>query len=477
MNVKLAIITDKPLDHTVKISLERYYQRQLMMARSPRSSIYASADEALANCGDCDYCVLAWEGTFVHSMAKLMPTITGQITEMNQKGDWLVAGQIIDQYQSFRDWNPGRDTDATSKWYFLWPIIAMVNVNTWRRLGSPKWGEDSDINASVLPMPVRSNENIHDNYTPLWIAAAAEPKMMLDKQIQVRKGWNMIRASIVSGLTVYNINPNIRRLYDYTYPENDLDRYNRTFQKFYDLTANNVDVKVLKLLVDNLHKNSVNATFNAFNSEPIGIRHHKGREVFRNGYPYIDTIVTPCQGFKSFVLAFGNECQAQHPVRFLHFDLHINVVKNRQFMIENWDGTLEWILKHNLVDQNENHERRWEEVLSKFNSHDHMMEQWAKYKSCEHYYMDQNLFNEIHNKKLTTKLKQLAANKIFFIYTDIFQWQMNYLTRGLYGIKQSESDFLELLKSNFDLVITNSKDLEDEKLYIKLIFDKYGIVL
>jgi hypothetical protein len=199
----------------------------------------------------------------------------------------------------------------------------------------------------------------------------------------------------------------------------------------------------------------MNTSFNAFNSE--GLSPAVSIERYEQNYSSIDTVVYPTQGFKDFIYTFSNVCKDQHPVNIVHYDLTLDAVKKRKQFIDDWDMTLDYIVNNNFVNINQNYKAFWNELLSYFDSYEHMCEQWQKYKNCNHYYVDQNLMYETSDKKIKHVLNRIGSKRVLFMYSDIFPWETNLLVRGVDNLLRMEQELLTHINTNLEFLLTESK--------------------
>ena len=127
---------------------------------------------------------------------------------LNSQSDqtWLVAGHILD----FR---------KHGAWYWLHPQYMIIRNQTWQDLGRPMFGVDDGIekdhNISICH---RSDDNVHDDYTPLWLRTGQATENL---KFRTKIGWNLINESLLHGLEVVNIPNSIRRLKGNTYVEHE----------------------------------------------------------------------------------------------------------------------------------------------------------------------------------------------------------------------------------------------------------------
>lgn len=120
--------------------------------------------------------------------------------------EWLVAGHIM-QRQS-------------DQYPYLHHQAYVVNIDVWKRLGRPDFGEGSR-KTMTLPAAWKSSENIHDDYTPVWLKPHDGVTVNVSK---VKFGWNMISTSLENGYTVPNLPRDARSSKIYIYPDDNPQR-------------------------------------------------------------------------------------------------------------------------------------------------------------------------------------------------------------------------------------------------------------
>jgi hypothetical protein len=101
-------------------------------------------------------------------------------------------------------------------WYELHHQFVLVNSRNWIKCGKPSYGA-WEQKIEELPVVERSEENFHDDYTPLWIRYTGEYK----PQKHTKQGWNYFNASSRGNCEIGNWNDTIRSKRTYYYPENN----------------------------------------------------------------------------------------------------------------------------------------------------------------------------------------------------------------------------------------------------------------
>ena len=117
--------------------------------------------------------------------------------------NWLVSGHIM--------------LKASAEYPCLHEQAFAINLQLWKILGRPEIGYSKN-GSKLLPAYARSHENIHDDYTPLWIKANDQPALLTNKR---KFGWNIIAASLANGFEITNLPIDIRKLKLYVYPDDN----------------------------------------------------------------------------------------------------------------------------------------------------------------------------------------------------------------------------------------------------------------
>jgi hypothetical protein len=145
----------------------------------------ASLDAALA-AGNKDFCLIQNPGHIFYGYDQLSFDMNATLDQCE-----FMTGHIMDR----------------GGYFYLHDQCLLVNRRAWEKLGKPKFGQP-EVGQKEVALPHRSAENVHDNYTPLFL----EPT---GKQITVNAklgyGWNAISAGLNGGLKVLNWPQAIRK--------------------------------------------------------------------------------------------------------------------------------------------------------------------------------------------------------------------------------------------------------------------------
>jgi hypothetical protein len=460
-----SLVSDKGnlnLDPIVRKSLLTFYQRNLYIDSvkdNPVFSIIESTeDECLIKAAESnfDFLILTWEGNIfdIHRYhQECIVSIDAMDIETN--GEWLVIGHLMDQEQNrvlHKDPNSSNWTNS----FWLFPITAIVNVKKWVELGMPKWGqEDGMINVKKA---IPSEECVHDNYTPLLLTVGDGESVT-----KVKKGWNIINASLQANLPVRNLPNNIRSTQNYLYPENDVSMFNNFWTSLYNMPKLNGQYKKVldTLLISKYPRRIKDSTWQCFikNTEDYTPREGQGEIDWTN----INTIMLPSSGFKDFIVSMGVK-GPRKKLDVIHFDIISECVDIRKSIIQEWDGkrsTFELLLlsigkryrndplqtyhMHSM----KNLEEAYDHMLAYFKDEQDLEEQWLNYKSFDHSYIEADMLSDPYNA-----LKLIKNKNIYICLSDIAGWRNNIMGYGYRNLRNNIINCLLVMKNkNLDGVV------------------------
>lgn len=120
------------------------------------------------------------------------------------KTDFFIAGHILDRKEAY---------------YELHHQCYVINLSKYKELGCPAVGKQDLGSAHKQLEPMRSVENIHDDYTPTHISCGAVNTQYSHKM----HGWNILSTAFANNFPVVVFNAKIRNNKKHYYPENQTE--------------------------------------------------------------------------------------------------------------------------------------------------------------------------------------------------------------------------------------------------------------
>lgn len=253
----------------------------------------------------------------------------------------------------------GHIPDRNDGYYQLHEQCYIINLEIYNEIGKPEIGKFSYYDEHKQVIPLRSEENIHDDYTPLWVAPGRETKIYTHKW----HGWNIISLALENDLPILVFDEAIRKNKKYYYPD-----YEPAFRQAQEYLYG-------KQVVSN------QALFYPFNTEKATVF-----DIQR-----IDQLVVQASGLNWVDYLVQNDYNEKTVVNFV--DNNIFALECMQIIV-NWDGKdYPTLIKEYITDRCKfldiNIQERiaipfrsldnlWEEFLT---LHPNWIEQWTDIKS------------------------------------------------------------------------------------------------
>ena len=342
--------------------------------------------------------------------------------------NWLVSGHIMlkenDQYPRLHDQS------------------FAINLRLWKDLGRPEigWRQRGD---KTLPAYMRSQENIHDDYTPLWLKSC-DGHVSTDRR---GFGWNIIAKSLENGIDVPNIPIKIRKQKFYIYPDDNSEnlvaavasiRSDPTCQV--PAFPNDSQLDFIDWLRIKLQSTKT----------PVFI-YNTGLLWYDSNFDDVpDSIWTTASGFKNFVEWFMRGAPSNCCINT--YDYNQDSLNLWQHIHKHWQGNDLYSLLLSYDADCENEEsycwgnkladetiqqassRQELELVQYFGSRENMQKYWKLFQGLEHRYHHCNIVTE-HQKILDNlpqgKSHYLWVNNIFFFRQNIIQYGLNHLNESL----------------------------------------------
>ena len=312
------------------------------------------------------------------------------------KENWGCAGHIIDR--------PGRSDP-----YFHTQCV-IVNLDTYKFLSKIKLYEY-----------VTSTEHMHDDYTPKWIKPLSDGSLINAKPERSIFD-QFLRTSIDQGLTIFNLDYNIRSNKQCCYPEDDIEfTENELFKKYtdpkviYDIRENYPDKRELLGF-------KIQEFTNLYVTNTETVPHTDVTD--------IQVVVCPCSGLHQFKY-IENSIDNMEMMVWTDFNPH--AVHWLEILISEWDG-------RDFTEFFERNKHRldfkgyfihghgtWEKFLDSFDNEEQWLTLWRKVQNLEHQFEVVNIVEE-HD----TIVNMLPHNKVVLLQcSNIWNYEANYFSKGL----------------------------------------------
>ena len=118
------------------------------------------------------------------------------------KSDNFIVGHILDRGEAY---------------YELHHQCYLINLIKFNEIGCPKIGQEQLSHTHIQSVPIRTSENIHDDYTPLEISKGNT----LQEYKHKLHGHNLISVALEHDLKISAWTPIVRNNKKYYYPENE----------------------------------------------------------------------------------------------------------------------------------------------------------------------------------------------------------------------------------------------------------------
>jgi hypothetical protein len=108
----------------------------------------------------------------------------------------------------------GHIPDRDDGYFELHEQCYIINLDIYKELGQPTIGKFAYYSAHTQIAPKRSDENIHDDYTPIWVAPGETERQYKHKW----HGWNILSTAFANRKTVLPFPERFRNNKRYYYP-------------------------------------------------------------------------------------------------------------------------------------------------------------------------------------------------------------------------------------------------------------------
>jgi hypothetical protein len=325
--------------------------------------------------------------------------------------DFLVAGHIIHHVNDYP---------------YLDKQLVIINLEKYREIGSPFIGffEESDV--LELHKPIRSVNNIHDDYTPHWLKPSGEVVSVLRRDF----GWNLINESLNHGLTVRNIPDEVRWSKRYLYPHDRPHTFSRCLIELSEDRLITIPSKMTPNQVNYLQElmtPGIYCSIYLFNTESLV-------DLLPPIRPVAKKIFGVAAGFKLFVLWH----MLNEPNEVVYYDINRESLRVWQGILAHWDG----------VDfQKFCEQRGYAEDFSKIDDVLQVIGPdfraiWQRFQATRPRFVQCDLLR--HPEPI---IDMMASEGNYIWFSNCFGFYESIRRYGLAGVKKKEQDFLALVKA------------------------------
>jgi len=353
-------------------------------------------------------------------------------------GDWMITGHLMKK--------------AADEYPYLHKQAFAINLSAWKECGRPEPGYNENTSVQLADYE-KSLDNVHDDYTPLWIKPSTNANITVGNR---KFGWKMISAALAHGYEVPNISIDIRKSKFWIYPEDNPDLLIEAVDTV--KSGQPFDAKVLPNSSQQKYINRLQWLLNSDQTSAIFL--YNTGDVLVNerllGRKSPDAMWTTASGFKSFaewyVRGSNPNCQINT------YDFNENSLSIWQRIHREWDG-VDFYSFMKRVDTNcdDDHIYCWgnrrdgedieacsnrqeAELAIIFGSAEIMKSAWLEFQRLEHRY---HLCNLIQDPEIL--IAQIDPNKQHIIWlNNIF-----YFNRSIiwYGINKMSDSLLRLARA------------------------------
>lgn len=290
-----------------------------------------------------------------------------------------------------------------------------------------------------------SEEHFHDDYTPKWIKPIPDANRIDNVGPANNFFDRILRTSLDDGLTVFNLDYNIRGKKICIYPEDDIEwTENELFKEYshadsiWDIKDNYPDKK--HLLEFKIQDSSVLYVLNTENVP----------QVREND---IQVMVCPCSGLHQFKYM---EPSLDVMEKVIWADYSPYAVKWIELLIHEWDGKD----FHKFFENNKSRLNfdgtfhygfgTWEKFLDSFEDENKWLSVWSKIRNLEHQFEVVNLVNDYDKI-----IELIPHNKnVLLQCSNIFLYESNYFSEGI-NTTANAIDYIRKVQNISNKVIFN----------------------
>lgn len=438
-------------------------------------SMYADGHDDIIT--DYDYVVLHWIGSTFKGQTDIVVKYHEFLNK--QTDNFLLMGHIIDgkEHGKGRSWTSG-------DYYFMFPITLIVNLKIYKELGKPSLGIGKT--KQHLWIGNRTEENVHDHYTPLRLDPSDGTEEVQTKSI----GWNIISESLKNGYPVLNLPEDLRYEKTFTYPDDGPEKFMSAIDSVWNMKVpNNVNQK--KWVLESLQRKfgmMSNHIREAEQQHAVFLFNTEYAIFYKDLYDNLITddltyFIGPASGFKDFVLCFKHFAEQKNKIKFYHFDQSEFTLKLKKHML-GWDGDRNTFFDHvksfrhykkienMLWPDITNWSKYLDELFAHFPSAEEFKNRWKLYTTeeqdadgnggCKHIFLDLNIIDDPDS--LFNLLPSNPKAKGIIWLSDIFLGS-NEMVFGRKNLKNKLSSLVDKIHERNPATLIDYKDTNDTPIF------------
>ncbi len=326
--------------------------------------------------------------------------------------------------------------------------MLIVNLNTWKNLGSPEFDEQGvfwDRKQEYKNYKI-SEETMSADYTPAWIENDEGYQIVSE----VEDGANWIDIACRNNIRIDNFDFEIRDCKAFLYPYENSDRLEYVWKNLQD--ENEIDkienftqrAWIRKLAYQEfIEKNRVYA----YNTERLSGEGIRSPEK-------IDAIFSAAAGFKTIKLLDNNGFHDNTVVTY--YDWCRASLDFKKHLLESWNGLDfdKWLIEHDLKynfssTYRGNYKEFWEQEIKKeFGTKEKFKELWDRYSKLKHNFLIIDIVTE--PEKLFQEIDQYKGNRVLWT-TNIWPTMMLHWNVDIDQIEEKYLNFEKLIPN--DLIL------------------------
>lgn len=323
----------------------------------------------------------------------------------------------------------GHILDRQERYYELHDQSFYLNIKILKQLDKPFFGnKDLELTYTV---PIRSKENHHDNYTPLWISKGKKSK----KYTNLKFGHNIISKVLQNDYKIRSFSESDRDAKIYFYPENRQEFYKK---------------------INNFFVKNYQFKFYPINTEPIKDFNFKK----------ISNFTTVSSGLNHLVYLKKYGYTKNLKINF--FDVNDYALYIMSYLYKNWNGynytdiiaSIDY-----MIDVSEQEKNKYASFINNYFETEENFAAWfkdlrkdadVKFYKLDLFNTDSYKFNSLVNSFNNSE----EGQKVFWI-SNIFNYRNNSLIQNTESLNTIVNNFRNKIKNIKDIVCVGEKKVFD----------------